>query len=109
MSARGMLMSATTAPQRGEIVEVVLGGQVVVGQVRWALGRNFGIGLNERLNVPGVLQGKGGPVIASRAPAAQTSEAGKMDLSDYGLFVLAGLTSLVFLVYALKTWVFTST
>ncbi len=103
MSTRGMLMSAASPPLRGEIVEVILGRYVLVGQVRWSHARHFGVGLQERINVAALLQGTGGPITVSRS-AASAEPAQEWELAHYLLAAAAGLASLVFLGIAVSRW-----
>jgi hypothetical protein len=42
ISTRGLLAITARPPTRGEFVELIVGGQMLVGQVKWAGERRFG-------------------------------------------------------------------
>lgn len=58
VSARGFLATAGTPPPRGEFVEINIGPAALIGQVRWAGEHRFGIGLQDRIDVGAISQGK---------------------------------------------------
>lgn len=72
ISSRGMLAQAESPPVRGTFVEIVHCHRSVVGQVRWASGRRFGIALRDRIVVEAFLQeprsAKPGPAVVAREP-----------------------------------------
>ena len=50
VSPRGMLLQANEPPPRGTVVEVVLGGPAIVGQVVWTKDGKFGISTRELID-----------------------------------------------------------
>ncbi|XJJ59579.1 hypothetical protein WBP06_04690 [Novosphingobium sp. BL-8H] len=62
-STRALRLSMATPPARGEIVEVMVGRQSLVGWVRWRIGRRCGIGLAEPINVIALLAGDVVPLV----------------------------------------------
>lgn len=59
LSSRGLAASADQAPPRGEIVELVVGRNNLVGQVKWSGPRRFGIAFRDRISVMSVISGEG--------------------------------------------------
>jgi len=59
LSSRGLAASADYAPRRGEIVELVVGRNNLVGQVKWSGPRRFGIAFRNRISVMSVISGEG--------------------------------------------------
>jgi hypothetical protein len=57
ISTRGLLAITARPPTRGEFVELIVGGQMLVGQVKWAGERRFGIVLRERISVAALVSG----------------------------------------------------
>lgn len=57
MSTRGLLATTAVPPERGEIVELVIGRNHLTGQVRWASEHRFGIVLRERVSVAALVEG----------------------------------------------------
>lgn len=57
VSSRGLLLSAATPPPRGAFVELVVGRHSLIGQVKWSSQRRFGVILQERISVVGLLSG----------------------------------------------------
>lgn len=51
ISSRGLLVSAARPLRRGEFVEIRRGPHVIVAQVRWSSGAEFGVHTQERLDV----------------------------------------------------------
>lgn len=103
-SPRGLLLSASPPPQRGEIVEVFIGDQVVVGQVRWARENRFGLKLGDRIDVRALISGFGGPVKVSAIAAAQAPQVEEEEPAGFAynfvFFVAAAIASLGFLLAA---------
>lgn len=106
-SSRGLLMTAAQPPERGEIIEVQIANQVVVGQVTWSRPPQFGVTLRERLDAAGLAAGRAGVVrevqpVVSRttrhAPAANES------ISDKWFLIGAAVASIGFLAIALRSW-----
>ncbi len=56
-STRGLLATAARPPARGEFIELVVGRHVIVGQVKWASARRFGVALRERISIPALVSG----------------------------------------------------
>lgn len=62
VSSRGL--SATTAqpPRIGDIVELMVGNHSLVGRVRWAGERRFGVELRQRISVFALISGDSDPL-----------------------------------------------
>jgi len=97
-SATGLLMTADPPPNRGDIVEVFIGRQVLVGQVRWAKAPRFGVVLRERIDVGALIGHNAGPLTAAaRRPqpkAAEPEPARRFRFYDV-IFLLAALVASV--------------
>ncbi|MFC0588143.1 PilZ domain-containing protein [Novosphingobium aquiterrae] len=103
-SSRGLSMTASRVPPRGEIVEVVLGRAVLVGQVRWNRADRFGVVLQDRLDVEALRSGT--LVQRSAFGAAKSAEPAKQFAFHDKLFLAAcGLAGVVFMIRALLNWV----
>ncbi|MDE2436799.1 MAG: hypothetical protein KGM49_11115 [Sphingomonadales bacterium] len=108
-SSRGLSMSAERVPPRGEIVEVVLARSVLVGQVRWTRADQFGVILQDRIDVAALRQGQVAPQAGTRASAARAGNASgshqKFALHDVLFLAACALGGVVFLVQAFRTWI----
>lgn len=69
-STRRLRVLAAETPARGEIVDVQIGRQSLVGRVRWRFGRHCGISLAEPICVVALLEGGEVPIALSPAAAA---------------------------------------
>lgn len=105
-SSRGMLLSAQHAPERGEIIEISIDGQVVIGQVSWSKAPRFGVTLRERLNPTALATGRGEAVRKIEAPRRDPAEARdpRQGISDHLFLIGAAVASLGFLIYAIRAW-----
>jgi PilZ domain len=104
-SSRGMLLSAQFAPERGEVIEVTIDNQVVIGKVSWSRQPQFGVALRERLDPVALATGRGQAVKQIAAPRAQDYEPDpRQGISDHLFLIGAGVASLGFLIYALRAW-----
>jgi hypothetical protein len=106
-SSRGMLLSAAEPVRHGEIVEVLQGSQVLVGQVRWTRGNQFGVKLGDRIDVQAFLAGRGGEMAAARpVPAAAAARAETVEESGFAYnfvyFSAAAIASIGFLAVAVQ-------
>jgi PilZ domain len=105
-SSRGMLLAAANPPQHGEIVELAVGGQVLVGQVRWARGNQFGVKLGDRIDARAVAAGRGVPVLSrpvTTAAAAESEPVEETGLAyNFVFFAAAAVASVGFLLTALN-------
>jgi hypothetical protein len=74
------MATAEPAPERGTIVEVVVGRHSLVGQVQWAENRRFGVRLRERIDVITVLGNEAGPTALkiARAQRGKPSAAARL-------------------------------
>lgn len=72
ISTRGLAASSAVAPQRGEFVELAIGDNILIGQVRWSSGRRFGVAFRDRVSVIGVLSGEGSATLKRGREAACT-------------------------------------
>ncbi|MDG2004406.1 MAG: hypothetical protein P8J20_13855 [Novosphingobium sp.] len=71
VSTRGILATTARPPTRGEFVELMVGRQMLVGQVKWASQRRFGIVLRERISVAALIAGDSGSVALMHAQSAR--------------------------------------
>ena len=58
ISPRGMLVVSERPPSRGAIVDIMVNGHHVAGQVRWVSGRRFGLRTRERIDVAAMVSGR---------------------------------------------------
>ena len=102
LSSRGLMATADPAPERGTIVEVVVGRHSLVGQVQWAEERRFGVKLRERIDVITVLGNEAGPTALkiARAQRGKPSAAARLALTRqlvrgfvFGLGIAAAATA----------------
>ncbi len=70
-STRGILATAARPPKRGEFVELVVGRHTIIGQVKWASARRFGLALRERISIPALMAGDDAPLALAKTRAAQ--------------------------------------
>jgi hypothetical protein len=75
VSSRGLAATAEEPPQRGEIVEIEIGGNRLIGQVKWSDMRRFGIVLRERISVVSLLSGDSDGITLKRKEAARKQKA----------------------------------
>ncbi len=57
VSTRGILATTARPPQAKEFVEITMGCNSLVGQVKWSGERRFGVELRERVSVAAVVEG----------------------------------------------------
>ena len=57
ISTRGLLAVTANPPRMGEIVELRVGRNVLMGQVRWSSARRFGMSLRERVSIAALAEG----------------------------------------------------
>lgn len=106
-SSRGLLMTVAEPPARGEIVEVLIGNQVVIGQVTWSRPPQFGVTLRERLDAAGLAAGRAGivrevqPVVTR---AVRHEPAANEGMSDKWFLIGSAVASIGFLVIAFRSW-----
>ena len=55
VSRRGLLLQAAAPPRPGTIVEIIVAKRSIVGRVRWAKGRRFGMELSPPISVEAFL------------------------------------------------------
>lgn len=72
LSPRGAMLSMAKPPQRGEYVEIIVGPQSLIGQVRWASDCRAGIALGEPVDVRSVLAGEIRSITAKAKPVRRT-------------------------------------
>lgn len=71
ISTRGLSASTAHPPKRGQFVELMVGKNSLVGQVKWSSQRRFGVAFRERISVIGAISGVEGAVTLkeqSKAP-----------------------------------------
>jgi len=71
VSTRGLLATTATPPPRGEFVELMVGRHKLVGHVKWAGDRRFGLVLRERISVAGLVAGDTRSIILARSQSAR--------------------------------------
>lgn len=71
LSTRGILATAARPPARGNFVEFLVGNHTLVGQVKWASERRFGIVLRDRVSVSALLSGDHKDIALSASPFAK--------------------------------------
>ena len=75
VSSRGLAVTADNPPRRGEIVEVVVGDNRLVGEVKWSDVRRFGMILRERISVISLISGDSAGVTLKRKEALRREKA----------------------------------
>lgn len=76
LSTRGLLGMVSDPPRRGEFVEVRIGGNSLIGHVRWRAGGRFGVVLRERISVAALLGGGEAPAALAGSRAARRVSGG---------------------------------
>lgn len=66
-SSRGLLLTLAIPPARGEMIDVMVNGHTLFGQVEWSNGRRMGLRFRERIDVLAFISGESGPLALSRA------------------------------------------
>ena len=104
LSSRGLMATATPAPRRGVIVDLIVGRHSLVGQVQWSEGRRFGMKLRERIDVVTVIGNEAGPtaLAVARKARGRASPAATFAYSrhvargfSYGILVAVAATGAV--------------
>ncbi|WP_336980456.1 PilZ domain-containing protein [Altererythrobacter fulvus] len=104
LSTRGLAASAENAPQRGEIVELVVGRNNLVGQVKWSGPRRFGMAFRDRISVIGLMSGEGelkhgarGPVrSAEQVTAVAAKQGGLIRRIEFAVFFAAAFVGTLY-------------
>lgn len=65
-SSRGLLLTLAIPPARGEMIDVMVNGHTLLGQVEWTNGRRMGLRLRERIDVLAFIAGATGPLALKR-------------------------------------------
>ena len=74
VSSRGLCATAADPPRHGSFVELMVGPNCLVGQVKWSGERRFGVQLRERISVIALVSGEGSlKPVAARGGAASLS------------------------------------
>ncbi|WP_310532637.1 hypothetical protein [Novosphingobium sp.] len=84
-SSRGLLLTLAQPPARGEMIDILVNGHTLFGQVEWSKGRRMGLRFRERIDVLALISGDSGPLDLKRAQAvrARRSPAMALDLSRF--------------------------
>ena len=105
-SSKGMLLSSANPPRRGEIVEVQVGNQQVVGQVKWSEGTHFGIRLGDRIDAKALAAGRAAVIRSAPvhvAAVAKQQEGDKTGVTfNFIFFAAAAIASIGFLATAVQ-------
>ncbi|MFM5884590.1 MAG: PilZ domain-containing protein [Novosphingobium sp.] len=103
-SSRGLSMTASRVPPRGEIVEVVLGRAVLVGQVRWSRADRFGVVLQDRIDVEAL---RSGALVQKSGfrPAGAAEPARQFAFHDKLFLAACALAGIVFMIHAFSKWI----
>ncbi|GGC35875.1 hypothetical protein GCM10011371_24080 [Novosphingobium marinum] len=107
VSTRGLLVTSARPPERGEFIELVAAGHSLIGQVKWASSRRFGVALRERVSVLGLVAGDKGDITLEQRRRAQRRGPGWGAIlagSGRGLSQLAQ-TAFIALVAAGAMWI----
>jgi hypothetical protein len=100
ISTRGMLATTSRPPARGEYVELLVGGHMLVGQVKWSGERRFGLALRERISIAALVAGDKGSIALKDAQSARrrsgsSFEALAVNGRDLGQVVQLGVMILI--------------
>lgn len=68
-SSRGLLLTLATPPARGEMIDIMVNGHTLFGQVEWTSGRRMGLRFQERIDVLAFIAGETGPLALKRGKA----------------------------------------
>lgn len=103
ISTRGLSASTAQPPKRGEFVELTVGKNSLVGQVKWSGERRFGVAFRERISVIGAISGAEGAITlkeqaqarksAARPDSSQVSKGRK---AEFLIMAAAGATATFF-------------
>lgn len=100
-SSKGLSLTADHAPPRGEIVEVMVNGLVLVGLVRWNRGNRFGVALQERINPALLSQG----IVRTQGSTSQQAQVAEAwSTSDLAFIAAGAAAALAFLFVAVRMW-----
>ncbi|PLK26084.1 hypothetical protein [Novosphingobium sp. TH158] len=72
-SSRGLLLTLAVPPARGEMIDIMVNGHTLFGQVEWSNGRRMGMRFRERIDVLAFIAGETGPLALRRQPAGKAS------------------------------------
>ena len=75
VSSRGLAATADNPPRRGEIVEIKVGDNQLVGEVKWSDMRRFGVALRERISVISLISGDSDGVTLKHKEAVRKQKA----------------------------------
>ena len=75
VSSRGLAATVDHPPQRGDFVELLVGDNTLVGQVKWSSTRRFGIALQDRISVISLLSGDSGAITLRQREVVQKKQA----------------------------------
>lgn len=104
VSSKGLSMGAASAPQRGEIVEVMVGRGVMAGQVRWTRGNRFGVVLHQRIDVDALREGRLVALgVAGRTQAAKSEQ--RFATHDLIFLAACGVAAVAFILHAWNNWI----
>lgn len=65
-SSRGLLLTLAIPPARGEMIDIMVNGHTLFGQVEWSHGRRMGLRFRERIDVLAFIAGETGPLALKR-------------------------------------------
>lgn len=100
-SSKGLSLTADHAPARGEIVEVMVNGLVLVGLVRWNRGNRFGVALQERINPALLSQG----IVRTQSSGSQQAQVAEAwSASDWAFIAAGAAAAMAFLFVAVRMW-----
>lgn len=101
ISTRGLLATAARPPGRGEFVEMTVNGHTLVGQVKWASARRFGVALRGRISVIGLVAGDGQSIALERTTGARKRSNGLIEALRQNLSNLGSVVQFAMIVAAL--------
>lgn len=79
VSPGGLAGTTDYPPARGDFVEILVGDNALVGQVKWSSTRRFGISLRERISVISLLSGESGGVTLRQRETVRREQARSAD------------------------------
>ena len=85
-STRGLLAMTASPPKRGEFVEIVIGNHRLLGLVKWAAARRFGVALHDRISVIALASGEAGSLTLEKRQARQARETRRVGAPDGAVF-----------------------
>jgi hypothetical protein len=112
VSSRGLLLTTAAPPTRGDFVELIAGTHSLVGHVKWASNRRFGVILRERIDIFALINGDSGSItkqavvvrLVAKSVAATADESRSLaQMMQFAIVVAGGVAAAVFLAQAVQS------